>query len=91
MHKIIIGEFVYKEVSLTIETTIWALQEIDPLIKRQQAAFLKSNEIFIVLSDTIKTHLGVNNLKQPNVIKNFELLLSFFSFPENMLDSEKAE
>lgn len=52
---------------------------------------MKSNEILIALPDTIKAHLGVSNLKQPNVVDDSDSSLSFFSSSEDMPNPEEAE
>lgn len=61
-------ESAYEEISLTIQTAIWALQEVDPLVIRRRAAIKKSNEICIMSADKTRTHQGAGNLKQPNVV-----------------------
>lgn len=52
---------------------------------------MKSNEILIALLDTIKAYLGVNNLKQQNIINDFDSPLSSFSSSKDMPNSEEAE
>ena len=44
------------------------LQEVDPLAIHRRAAIIKANKISTLLSDSTKAHLGVSNLKQPNVV-----------------------
>lgn len=56
------GESAYEEISLTMQTTIQTLQEVDFLAIRQQAAIKKSNEIFMVANKT-QTHKEAGNLK----------------------------
>lgn len=74
-----------------MQIAIWALWKINPLPKCWQAALLKSNEIFVILPDTIKAFLRVNNLQQINVINNSDSPLSFFLFNKDMPDSKKVE
>ena len=62
------GESAYKEVPLTMQTAIKALQEVDSLTIRRRAAIIKSNKISTSLSDSTKAHVGFSNLKQPNVV-----------------------
>ncbi len=61
-------ELAYEEISLTMQTVIQALQKVDPLAIHWRAAIIKSNKISTSLSDSTKAHLGVSNLKQPNVV-----------------------
>lgn len=67
------GESIYKEISLTMQTAIDMLQEIDSLAIRWRAAIIKLNEICIALSDSTKAHLKDGNLKQSNLVDNFGL------------------
>ena len=57
------GESAYEKISLTMQTAIQAVQEIDPLAIHQQAAIKMSNEICTTLADKTRTHQGANNLK----------------------------
>ena len=61
-------ESAYEEISLTMQTAIRALQEVDPLAIRRRAAIIRLNGVCTALSDGTKAHLGVGNLKQPNVV-----------------------
>ena len=62
------GKSAYEEISLTMQTAIRALQEVDPLAIRRRAAIKKSNEICTTSADKTRAHQGAGNLKQPNVV-----------------------
>ena len=56
------------EISLTIQTAIWALQEVNFLAIRWRAAIKKSSEICTMSADRTRAHQGADNLKQLNVV-----------------------
>ncbi len=44
-------ESTYEETSLTMQTPIRALQEVDPLAKRRKTALFRSKNVFIAIFD----------------------------------------
>ncbi len=78
------GESEYEEISLRMQTAIQALQKVDLLAIRWRAAIIKSNEICTSSSDSIKAHLGVGNLKQPNVVNDSDSLTKAYFGVSNL-------
>ena len=57
----------YEEVSLTMQIAIKALQEVDPLAKRQRVALSRSEHILISVSQTGSAQLGNYSIQRQEV------------------------
>ena len=60
----------YEEVSLTMQIAIKALQEVDPLAKRQRVALSRSEHILISVSQTGSAQLGNYSIQRQEVSDN---------------------
>ncbi len=82
-------ESAYEETSLTMQTAIRALQEVDPLAKRRRTALSRSKSVLIGVSDAGTASVGSHSFQKHEVSIDSDSPLSSLPSGPEMSDPEK--
>ena len=82
-------ESAYGETSLTMQTAIRALQEVDPLAKRRRTALSRSKSVLIGISDAGTASVGSHSFQKHEVSIDSDSPLSSLPSGSEMSDPEK--
>ena len=83
------NESAYEETSLTMQTAIRALQEVDPLAKRRRTALSKSRNVLIGVSDAGSASVGSHSFQKHEVSIDSDSPFSSLPSGAEMSDPEK--